>query len=427
MASGRANETINTLSDLCSFLENDDNYQSFPRFGILMRILIYANKHTFTLFPQHYTNKHTFTLFPQHYMVVEDQSFDVLMYGRLASALNGTFINVSISSTTDDRVNIEDILANNRKRRLCIGAFFSELIRKTSIISQLRLQLFPLDCITTFLISFLRHKQGARTRLFLDGTPNLEQATAISNRQRRIEWLGMNYVHQRRVPTMISEGSHRCDDHLFRIIMSNFSNITKLFVGCYSDAQVSCVCLLLQQTNELNELRIWVPSRLSSRSLSNIFEALHSNSRLLSLEFETEPRKRDLSLEEINWIENLLCDASTIDTIRRSNHTLNKATVNESVTYSRHVRKCLELNINPDKGKVIRNKIFQFYFGREFDMSPFSAMPVSVLTNVLGEINEHKLELSVMYRFVSKIPELSHVSRRQSTLNATCSKRLKLN
>jgi hypothetical protein len=60
---------------------------------------------------------------------------------------------------------------------------------------------------------------------------------------------------------------------------------------------------------------------------------------------------------------------------------------------------------------VTRNKILQFYFVGEFDLSPFSNMAVSVLPEVLSQI-EGTDKLSALYRLLQGIPDLCNVHDR---------------
>lgn len=76
--------------------------------------------------------------------------------------------------------------------------------------------------------------------------------------------------------------------------------------------------------------------------------------------------------------------------------------------------KCLVINENEDKAKVIRDKILLFYFDGDSDPSPFSSMALSVLPEVMSQIRG-KNEQSALYRLLRCIPELSNVSSRASS------------
>jgi hypothetical protein len=52
---------------------------------------------------------------------------------------------------------------------------------------------------------------------------------------------------------------------------------------------------------------------------------------------------------------------------------------------------------NTDKAKVIRDKILRLYFVGEFHVSPLVNMPLSVLPEVMGQIEGHDNQ-SAIYR-----------------------------
>jgi hypothetical protein len=60
---------------------------------------------------------------------------------------------------------------------------------------------------------------------------------------------------------------------------------------------------------------------------------------------------------------------------------------------------------------VIRKKILRYYFVGEFDVSSLSSMAVSVLPEVISQING-KDKLSAIYRLLKCIPDLCNVSDR---------------
>jgi hypothetical protein len=79
---------------------------------------------------------------------------------------------------------------------------------------------------------------------------------------------------------------------------------------------------------------------------------------------------------------------------------------------SKFTMKCLALK-NENKSKVICNKILQFYFVGKFDVSPFAGMPVSILPEVMGQI-EGNGKQSAIYRLLQCMPELFNVSEQKS-------------
>jgi hypothetical protein len=118
-----------------------------------------------------------------------------------------------------------------------------------------------------------------------------------------------------------------------------------------------------------------------------------------------------------SYIDKLLCDASSIESMTNSNHTLKRISFGYQIrhVHSTFARDCLKLNENEDKAKVIRHKILRFYFVGKFDLSPFVGMPLSVLPEVIDQIEGHEKQ-SAMYRFLRCIPELCDVHYRTGTI-----------
>ena len=118
-----------------------------------------------------------------------------------------------------------------------------------------------------------------------------------------------------------------------------------------------------------------------------------------------------------------LCDASSIEGICASNHTLQEVRPVQNMCGI--VWDCLRLNRlykNANKEKVIRTKIAMYYFGRDFDISPFAKMPVSLLPEVLSMIRKGTFEResmiqSAIFRILKCIPELCNVSSRDALHN----------
>lgn len=84
----------------------------------------------------------------------------------------------------------------------------------------------------------------------------------------------------------------------------------------------------------------------------------------------------------------------------------------------------MALNTNEDKGKAIRDKILCLYFVGEFDVSQFASMPVSVVPEVMSQI-EGDGKQSAMYRLLKCLPELRNVGERKS-IEQTGHKRQKI-
>jgi hypothetical protein len=118
--------------------------------------------------------------------------------------------------------------------------------------------------------------------------------------------------------------------------------------------------------------------------------------------------------------EKLLCDVSSIDTIRnQSNHIIQGIGVVCSTDYptanppmSAMLKHCLKLNLRQDKEYVIRKKIFSYYFVGEFDVSVISEMPLSAIPEIISHIQGDDRQ-SAIYRMLRLIPTLGNVSERK--------------
>jgi hypothetical protein len=147
--------------------------------------------------------------------------------------------------------------------------------------------------------------------------------------------------------------------------------------------------------------------------LQQCTESLSGHQHLFLLQFV----QADFSVPMQDALDKLLCDATTFESISASNHVLEKIELSPNpfrphpMPLSRMAKECLELNKDLNKTQVICNKIFRFYFVGEFDVSPFSNMVVSVLPEVVSQI-ESTDELSAIYRLLRHIPELCNVSER---------------
>jgi hypothetical protein len=113
-----------------------------------------------------------------------------------------------------------------------------------------------------------------------------------------------------------------------------------------------------------------------------------------------------------DYFDELLCDVSSIENIYNSNHTLEYISIDGEL--SAFTEECLLLNMDENKAEVIRNKILQYYFVAKFDVSPFSNMALSILPEVMNQIEEDDDKLSAIYRLLQCIPELCNVSARAS-------------
>jgi hypothetical protein len=123
------------------------------------------------------------------------------------------------------------------------------------------------------------------------------------------------------------------------------------------------------------------------RSFRDISTSLVRNITLKKLCIQT---RFDVDFWNPNFLntDKLLCDVSSIESIFNSNHTLRWITVSGH-RLSTFAEDYLELNRQyQDKAEVIRTKILRFYFIGEFDVSPFVNMPLSVLPQIMSQIEK---------------------------------------
>ena len=120
-----------------------------------------------------------------------------------------------------------------------------------------------------------------------------------------------------------------------------------------------------------------------------------------------------------NSVRDLLCDTTSIESIRSSNHTLLeiKPCPNDYCWYEDKFgiieNSLKKLNIIENKEKVIREKIARYYFVGDFDVSPLARLPVSVLPSILVMIKGlDRARQSAIFRLLKSIPDLCNVGSR---------------
>jgi hypothetical protein len=108
-----------------------------------------------------------------------------------------------------------------------------------------------------------------------------------------------------------------------------------------------------------------------------------------------------------DYLLKILCDPTSIESIYSSNHTLEDVRVD--YTYPIFHEELLELNKDKDKAQVVRNKILKYYFVGDFDVTPFTNLPLSILPEVTSQIRSDTKQSSI-FRLLKSIPELSNAS-----------------
>ena len=201
----------------------------------------------------------------------------------------------------------------------------------------------------------------------------------------------------------------------FRRVVLACTNVKKLDVYCDSASHYSAVASLLENPRSvLSEIEFI--GGVDEEGLSTIASGLANNTTLKTLDIEVY----DLSFECSNPIAKALCDASSIEGIHRSNHTLQE--MNPALLETLHdleefdmVSDCLKNNKNANKQEVIRKKIARYYFIGDYDMSPFADMPVTLIPEVLSLIEGEDINRQyAIFQMLKCIPELCNVSSRLS-------------
>ena len=193
------------------------------------------------------------------------------------------------------------------------------------------------------------------------------------------------------------------NEQSFGRIISACTKVQALDVECNTISQYTTVASLLR--NPIVNLSVisFHFESMDEEKLSIIAAGLARNTTLkfLVLGFYG----MSIGDTDTSILAKALCDASSIESIHTSNHTLKHVAPTEKMLPI--VLDCLKLNEIEDKDKVIRKKIAKYYFIGDFDISPFAKMPVSVLPKVLSLIEEDdENQQSAIFRMLKLIPEL---------------------
>jgi hypothetical protein len=218
------------------------------------------------------------------------------------------------------------------------------------------------------------------------------------------------------------------EDGSFEQIVSACLGVNKLDVESSTNSHFTAVASLLRDPmSMLTYIKMdrcrYIPDDFDgTMALREIAESLAGNTRLKTIKLPD-----DISFygsESVDEIDNLLCDSSTLEKIRSSNHTLEKIIYRDQVdqvsveaNISTRSRECLVLNRNTDKNKVIQNKVMQFYFVGHFDPAPFANMPLRVLPTVMSLGKEASNKQTALFELLRTIPDLCNRSSRSSSVD----------
>jgi hypothetical protein len=359
-------------------------------------------------------------LWLSHYFPVQEYSYEssyefVLPSGGVDAWRNlATAINNSQVDALMIRMHPED----DRHTTECYGAFLGEL-KNNKTIKVLTLHLDH-QTISTFLGYFLQNNSKMREpgselnlEIAFDARLTREQITVLTTLLRdvrlwHLDLAGLSWLE---------------DDGSLEQIISACLGVNRLYV-CFSTTSyvnVTAVASLLRDPmSMLTYITISIehdqddPNFDGAMALREIAESLVGNTRLKTIELLDDISS--YGFESVDEIDDLLCDSSTLEKIRNSNHTLEEIIhIDQATVVSTRSIECLVLNHNTDKNKVIQNKVMQFYFLGHFDPAPFANMPLSVLPTVMSVGKKVSNKQTALFELLRIIPDLCNVSSRSSS------------
>eukprot|EP00956_Cyclotella_meneghiniana_P011780 scaffold16542_cov74-Cyclotella_meneghiniana.AAC.7 len=362
-----------------------------------------------------------------------------LAWKRLGAALRGnktlTVLKVGWGSDSDKDDEVED---NNYRMStegaLCLREFYQE-IQQCTLIQQLHFSLVSVNGGPVFDLSlFARNNNKLRNVVLGSIFPEplrqgqsamVAEAIGYCTALKSLDLTGCIFDDDPDTFANIIQACSRVEQLIFDEGGYEMSDI---------DLQFGAVIGLLQ--NPLSKLTHLNVERfqLDNNHMQPLSESLRHNTGLKNLRFFLNHDVEDFDLTPI---KQLLCDTSSIESMKSSNHTMVNLSVMdcggsylyEYRTYQHlyiFINRCLVLNRNPNKEHVIHQKIFRFYFNGNFNLDTFLNMSVVLLPKVLGLVaraicyseddygSEHEVGLNAVYRLVRNIPDLSNVSSRSN-------------
>jgi hypothetical protein len=138
----------------------------------------------------------------------------------------------------------------------------------------------------------------------------------------------------------------------------------------------------------------------------DLVTALAGNSTLELLELNDVGDDVELALEALVTV---LCDATSLDSVCRSNHTLHEFVCycSEDTVYPSDFHSLLEMNDDEDKAQVVRTKLLTYFFSDVGNIGPvFGRMATTILPNAIEWIGRDLLGYSAMFEFCRSMPVL---------------------
>jgi hypothetical protein len=312
---------------------------------------------------------------------------------RLARAVNNNST-LEALSIHDEANHVMLMLGADHLIRECIGAFYDELKNNKSILD---LCLVPIDGILPlFDLGYFMQNNMQIKYLTLGGQMTPEQGNIIA--------AALEGVHLK----SFDMGNSPFETGVIEQILHACLGVEELRMRCETNSQITALAALLQDPRavlQCLEINSSVINDFDVRlALREIAASLVGNTMLKDLSFGG-------GIGPTDEFDNLLCDCTSLKNICNSNHTLEAIEApNDSI--SDRTKDYLEINNYQNKCKVVQDKIIQYYFLGEFDLSSFASMPLSMLSEVMSLGEEMSNQQTAIFELLRGIPDLCHVSNR---------------
>ena len=188
----------------------------------------------------------------------------------------------------------------------------------------------------------------------------------------------------------------------FQKVLFACRNVKQMCWTCdFGDEAFDVMAQFLQQPSIKLEhlcLRTRRPSTFDTRSLQILAKGLKNNATVTTL---------TICHGDLIFLLDVLCDTNSIKSIINSNHTLHLTDRDGSTAFlPRRLSVLLAFNLIEDKNKVVRKKIFRYYFSEDFDVSELRGLPTSVFPRLISAMHGEASELNAIYKFVQGIPKI---------------------
>lgn len=281
---------------------------------------------------------------PQQYYVYNDFDFeDIDTWRGIGQALG--------SNTTLSELGVHgNVLVNtafNSGTARCLEAFYEGLKENRSV-EQLFMDIFPTSMVSMFDLGYFLRNNDVLKHLRLSSEEPLkdEQVSSISSaldgkRLRQVEIFKCTFAEKKS----------------FDRFVSACWGVQSLALSCEEDYQYSSLASLLKNPSAvLSEVHLYpnlLPGCKVQGEMAELAASLAGNTKLKKIYVNYE------GAGDFSSFGPILCDASSTENIRNSNHTLE-----EIVTLNylpQDIANCLRLNKIKDKEKVIQQKIELYY------------------------------------------------------------------